>query len=751
MRRKACLFRRRSAIPWRRAFLLVLVVFCQGVSSAAQPGAGDPVRAAEQLLATLQGSTSTADYGRAARELGPLVEQARSAQVPVDALHKLRALAERFRERTRDKLVELETATNEQEYELEQLYRSKAWDDLSFALAAFPYWRAWIDLSLADRVVDKDLRPRYLLQAKRGFRAASMQLFQPSLVYGGWFGLGHTAIAEGADQRAIEIFETLDRSLQAEPDHPLAEPVAVELRLLRAKSGDVGVSKRVGTVIDETEARLLRAEAFALLERQRKQKSGARGAAERLRRLIGAGYLDDELMAAILQYRNEIAGQDLGKYTDLIGAEYALANEHFFEAEQKYKAFFNAPADSNHVDLDRFRYHRALADLKGDLAAPAARIAEDLLRRKPSNPELVAATTKLAYIAQAKCFQNQPSSGNRKAAATAARRFLGSAPNDPDADSARLLLAQTTSETGAALKILDGVRSSSQLGGQAAQARFSLFSREFLQSAEDEDAGASAGAAQRGLKVWQRLPEKKKKRPELAIAALQMRAVSDPKPEDVLKDIAIEEQRAGITTLERQALLWARLRVMDRLEGDQTMFEYLSALAQKNLDGWQLEQLYPWVRKIPRADVRAKAIRALLPGLTRAPEMDRRFQLLLGETLADLDEYENVYKLAKTFVTTYPTSGDGWQLLARAAEHTERPHEAERAWRIVTEGAPPAAAVWWDGMLNRIEIRANSTRPKSACELLASLTARQGQMPEGARQRYESLRGTLVCAGRDNS
>jgi hypothetical protein len=83
--------------------------------------------------------------------------------------------------------------------------------------------------------------------------------------------------------------------------------------------------------------------------------------------------------------------------------------------------------------------------------------------------------------------------------------------------------------------------------------------------------------------------------------------------------------------------------------------------------------------------------------------------------------------------------------LARAAARTDRPYEAERAWRIVTEGTPPSAAVWWGGMLNRIEIRANSTRPYSACGLLAVLTARRDHMPSAARQRYESLRGSVAC------
>ena len=69
---------------------------------------------------------------------------------------------------------------------LDRLYRSQEWDDMSFALAAFPYWRAWIDSELAYREQNVGImgaeKTTALLPAEKGFRGAS-------LILSTWFGV----------------------------------------------------------------------------------------------------------------------------------------------------------------------------------------------------------------------------------------------------------------------------------------------------------------------------------------------------------------------------------------------------------------------------------------------------------------------------------------------------------------------------------------------------------------------------------
>jgi hypothetical protein len=50
-------------------------------------------------------------------------------------------------------------------------------------------------------------------------------------------------------------------------------------------------------------------------------------------------------------------------------------------------------------------------------------------------------------------------------------------------------------------------------------------------------------------------------------------------------------------------------------------------------------------------------------------------------------------------------------------------------------------------MLNRIEIRAGSTRPKSACEVLSQVDSQIELMPSSMAPKIKELRGNLPCAG----
>ncbi|MFP6680866.1 MAG: hypothetical protein VCB07_01585, partial [Gammaproteobacteria bacterium] len=325
------------------AFVGLLLAAILSSQSFAQPAVpADPSAAisqARQLLSSLNNDIATTRYAQVGREYGQVVDGVRKGKASTAQLMEMRDITKEFRNRTTDRLKAAEAAAGENEGELETLYRSMAWDDLSFALAAFPYWGAWIDLEISKRQKDVDGKRKWVWEAKKGFRATSVQVFRPSLVYGGWLGLGYVASAEGKNDRAVKIFESLASALGDDESHPLYEVVSLELRLLRAKMGKVTGAAHDGK-IDAFEAKLLRAEAFAMFEQYRTTNSGARDAADRLRRIIEAGYVDDDLISLILQYRVEIVAHDIGPYTALAGAEYAFENGHYFEAVRKYKEFF---------------------------------------------------------------------------------------------------------------------------------------------------------------------------------------------------------------------------------------------------------------------------------------------------------------------------------------------------------------------------------------------------------------------------
>ena len=97
--------------------------------------------------------------------------------------------------------------------------------------------------------------------------------------------MGYLELERGRQKRAMEIFESLDVALASEPDSPVRQAVQLELRILEALTGKVK-PRKIARQLDDTEAKLLRAEAFALLQSSRKSGGKPLAAAERLRAVI---------------------------------------------------------------------------------------------------------------------------------------------------------------------------------------------------------------------------------------------------------------------------------------------------------------------------------------------------------------------------------------------------------------------------------------------------------------------------------
>ena len=723
----------------RSALFIRVIGFMLLVVPVAETFSADSLAEAQQLLASLSDTATTARFSQVAREFGPVIDSVRTGSTSVKRLHELRKITEKFRKKTSDRLKAAEAEAGDSEGALEALYRSSAWDDLSFALAAFPYWGAWIDLEIAKKTPDAGERAPWIWKAKKGFRSTSVQIFRPSLVYGGWLGLGYIASAEKKYDQALSIFESLKNALEAEPNNPLHEIVSLELRLLQAREGQIDGSGVVTSgKVDDQEAKLLRLEAFSLFEKYRTTQEGGQEAAARLRKLIRAGYVDMELVANVVNYRAEIAAFDVGPWTHLAAAEYAFEYGHFFDAVQKFKRFFAGVQLTPGLDLSRYRYRHALANYKAKLYDDGARIASRLAQRSGLDPEIKKAATKLAYAA----LSSRPGGGSRGDQRTlqdAAQRFVSAYPNDPGADGARLTIAQLTKDSQKAFYMLDNVRKPQKFKGNVEQTKFYLMARDFSNALRKGDQKPLNAIANRGIQSFKSLPSSERQKADSLAIVLQMRALVDKDPAKVLAAIDKIETNIKLSITAREAMLWARIKCYERLNNYDAMTAYLAKIAKGNPEAWQMEQIYPAVRALPDDENRLNVVRSIMPGLSKLPSMERRFRVMEIDGMLGLGQYEQSYEAAKSFLALYPRAGDGWRVLALSAGKIGKPFEADNAWKTITERADPRRELWWEGMLSRAEIRVASTRPKAACEIIEEIAARKSQMPSAFDKRVIEL------------
>ena len=735
----------RSRVRW---VAIVALIGCISCPVVADIGAETLVKA-KALLSRLTAQAPAGEYVAVAHELGPIIDELRQATVTRDRLIKIHNLCNKMRDRVELRVRQAESDAGEQEAALESLYRSQVWDDLSFSLAAFPYWRAWIDLEIARLNPDRAELTKDLLPARKGFRAASMQLFRPGLVYGGWLGMGYIEMEEGRQKRALAIFENLEQALAKEPDHPIREAVLLELRLLEARQGRVK-SVRKDRVVDDNEAAILKAEAFALLQQHRKTGGRPMDAAERLKAVIESGRIDNQMLSDMMHFRQELSGVNVGAYTDLAGAEFAMEFEHFYQAMQKYESFFNYVIAPPGLNLSNYRYRWALAAYKAGINQPAVTILEKLIRAKDLDPALDKAAAKLLYAVYAARERSGGSSTNRKALRTAAQRFIRKNPDDPSADSARLMMAQTASNATTALKTLGQVRSPRKLKGDVERTAFHVIGREFSRKIRRRKDAAAIGLAKQGIQAWAKLPKIDRKEQFNLAVLIEMRALVDDNPENVLNSLDNIENKAKEKGNElsldvRRALVWSRLKLFDRLSNSERAMEYVRRLSGEGIPSWQLEYLYPWISDRKDAAERYALIRMVRPAVKDQPEMDRRFRAMMIETLLEQDEVQPAYDEALDFAKIHPTSGDAWKLLANASEASEQPFEADRAWTVITDKAVPTMTIWWEGMLSRVRIRNHSTRPEAACPLLAEIDQHGEYLPSDFKDELTTAQHNARC------
>ena len=754
----------------RTALGIVLVMALTG-STASAGDAGDIIARVRASYAQIKTTSEASRIARTARELGPIVDEARKISLRLEQLRVLRELLEVMRVRTGQLLADAEYKTGQNEAALERLYRSQRWDDLGFAEASFIYWAAWIDVEIARQT--QSGKAGILARARKGFQTASLQLFRPGLFYGGWLGIGSVDLELGHFARAQQIFRTLDEALSAAPDSPVNKAISLEIRLLEVHMGNT-VATGINAGIDTEQAEMLRTEVFALLERGRREGRTLEGVTPRLQALINAGHLDQSLLEDMMTYAQEIAAIDVRPWNVLAAAEFRLRHEDYRKALQEYEAFFNEFTAHQEVNLEGFRYRWAFAAYKAGSYQTALRILEKLTRQQRLTTELDKAVAKLLYTVHAARELSGAAKTDRKSLHAAAQQFVKKNPDDPEADNARLYLAHTLPGIDDSMKMLGRIRSNAQFGGEVERTAFDFIAREFSTRISTGKTGSAVDMARQGMGAFRELPEADRKKLLNVVMLLQMRALADPDPDELINSLDFLDRLKTTEANEQEALIaahpdpmtrslgqfvvredhdmnihhalsWSRLHLYDRMDNRVKLTEFMHSLNEGNTLKIPLELLYPWIAE--REEIVQRLELAQIVHLSAAvlPDMDRRFYSLIIESLLSLVDYEAAHKKALAFTREHSYSGDAWRLLARTAELTNDPFTADKAWNMITDKTLPSTDIWWEGMLNRVRIRSGSTRPEQACPLLEILQHRTDHLPAGQKTAYETMLENTHC------
>ena len=740
------------------------------VMPAAADGNRDAVEIVRDFHAQLMTVPEAARVARIAEDLGPVIDEVRKTP-KLEQLETLRELLGAMETLSGQILAASERKTGQGEAALERLYRSQAWDDLGFAEAAFIYWSAWLDLEIARQ--SPSGRDRHLARARKGFQTASLQLFRPQLFYGGWLGIGYVDLELGHTARARQIFGKLDEAVSALPASPVKDAISMELLLQELRLGDV-TAAAVSKDINAGQAQLLRRELFAILQQSRAQGKPDHAIAQHLQVLVNAGRMDQSLLEGLMTFAREIAATGVDPWNTLAAAEFRLAHNDYQKAVQNYEAFFKEVIPQQGINLDVFRYRWALAAYRDGSYQTAVGILEKLGRRKGLATGIDQAAAKLLYTVHLAIAVRDSHNTSHKSLHSAARRFVEKNPDDPEADQARLLIAQTSQSADAALETLRQIRSTSEFKGTVERTSFHFLAREFsarVTTARTQDA---VGLARQGMSAFRKLPEADRGNPRNLALLLQMRAVAGPDPDKLVDSLEFladlerveEEQREDLVAAhpdemtrslgfliiagERDAnidyaLSWSRLRLYDRLGNWSGLTEMMQSLDGSDSQYLPLELVYPWIAG--RKDIRQRLELARLahPAAAALPDIDRRFYRLIIESLLSMNNQDAAHQKALAFSQEHPSSGDAWRLLARTAELTGDPFTADRAWGVITDKVLPTSGIWWEGMLNRVRIRSGSPRPEQACPLLEVMQRRAGQVPESQKPEFEILLEGTGC------
>ncbi|MYG12170.1 MAG: hypothetical protein F4171_05170 [Gammaproteobacteria bacterium] len=640
------------------------------------------------LLFALPMLCAAADYRQQAIDLGRQIDAARQQPLDPNAIDDWLARVDALAASARAARLRREAAAQEDELQLERLYRSPIWSDIGFAQAAARYWRGWL---LLDRH-GTSRNPADLQGARNGFRTTLALIVYPGLVRGSWFGLGHVALAAGERERARAWFERV-----AILDDPWSAQARQEIALLEALAAPPPSPPRGS--LTASEANRLEAEATALLERHGQTLDGARRAAERLRQLEDAGAMNLARMERLLPYGEAIIGHDVGPLGLLVSAEDALNHQQFVTAVEKYRAFFAALDAGRQPRFAAYRMRFVDALMGCGLVAEAITQLEAARYPADADHELRRSLLNLAHAIQYAAAGDRAQRKHLEAASRTAA--------DPGSRFIRALLGREIARAG------NLWRSHADAPWLARLPVFELTYREF-KTAERE--GDVQGLAELGIELRAALAPPDAEAPWALLATAEMTGFAAPDVDAHLNRLdRLARKLEDGTGDYRETLFALRMAFLRREDPDRLLGE-LERLAAPLTDG-QRDTLVGEVLGCGPAPWCAPAterLAALLPPASQALLLIRLQQVRLA--LMAEDAYP-AYQLANALLKAYPDSGDLVRAYAEAAARVGRTGDAEAAYGRVADSLPIGSQAWREVRLRQLGLRLRAGADGAACRL----------------------------------
>jgi hypothetical protein len=694
---------------------------------------------------------SADDCAKMAGEFGEWVVQQREVETQRDALLGSRQLGEQIHGGCRAAIRELELATNEDERELETLYRSEQWYHVNRALASLRYWQAWLDLSLAQHPLDEAERVTELSRAERGFQAASLRILYPGLVYGSWLGLAYVAQLQEDEAMMKQRLTRLKQALESDPDNPLHEIIDTELGLLALDSNETA---HIAIVEDElltpATARFAEKRAFILLALRRDENTGGFEAARHLHQLIDQGYLDDRLFARILSYQDEIVGYDIGNVGYLVEAEFAYAYQQYETTVLKFQQFLATDAVNLPVNLSPFSYHYAVALYQIGLHRDSMQIIQNLREVNPLPSELLAPLTKLHFIVAEALYQDEPSTERASLMQSAAEGYIASAASDPDVASAHLALARVVGDSAQRARHLELAAADSRLEDNVRAVELEVAVSHFQKTLTRDGPGAAKTSAATALALLESLPGDQRDTLAMQVLAAQLASVLVEDAEEMLLEIDTLSANPALDPTQKRVLVWSRLRLIDRVQGQDALRDYVRKSAGGGDTAFDYE-LFVLLREFQsrgRSAELASLCEVWLPGLATTPQLQRQVWMLYIAALRSSGQDQIALQAIHNMLEVFPKSGDAWGQLAEQAEVMGDTFAAERAWAHIATAEPDGSPRWLEASLHRLQLLAAGESPGNrGCPLTERIRVYNHRLQQDQQQVLAELSRDMGCPG----
>ncbi len=668
----------------------------------------------DRYLAQELKDLDTQVFVSAADAYGNLVAAAQDYGASQAGFNDLLARGENFFKRCRAKVRDLEQATGDREAALEKLYRSDLWHDINYALSAFSYWQAWAKLGLAHTYQGKSQQVRWLNKAEHGFQSSSVRILYPGIVYGSWLGMAYVAQARGDDELAEKRFRRLVLALAGDEDNAARVRAEKELTILAIRKGEIpSIPAMSNEPLTPTTARVSQEQAFLLLQRQRDIQSGAIEAAARLKRLIEQGYLNNALLNRIMSYRDEIAGHDIGLLTLYVDSEYAYGWQQYDTAVLKYQEFRQKGGLKLGVNVRVLQYHYAVSLLKIQMAREALKEVENLQRQTDLPQPVAQALPKLKFLVAQALYQRRANSTNRERVMAEAEHFLRVNPNDPDAASAHLILAQLSDDPSKAKRHLKIAKKNRKLKGSIGLTQVQRAVNAFNQAVVNGERARQRDEAEKVLMALADLPRAKRKKPWFKAVSLQMKTVLSDDLKKVLSSIEKmyaaakanpDNKKYALDQRVRRVLLWSQIRALAEYEQGKGLSTFIAELANQPANAIAQKEVYLFLLAQEQQGNYSRVLTlgdVFYPALTGQPQDQRQLRLLQIRAANALGQTQRSYTIAQQLIADFPDSGNAWVAYAESAEQLQSWFEAERAWAKITRGQVEGSTRWRDAMARR--------------------------------------------------